>query len=74
MISHADTAKQIKELMLEVDRQLEDSMKMVERTCPPEEYKAYMKAVGLAVSRIVFDVIEPLYKMHPELKPPGWDD
>jgi hypothetical protein len=33
-----------------------------------------MKAVGKVACRIVFDVLEPLYDQHPELKPPKWDD
>ena len=74
MISDSETAKYIRELMLEIDRQLEDSMRMVERTCSREEYAAYKKAIGKVVNRIVFDVIEPLYEKHPTLKPPGWDE
>jgi hypothetical protein len=74
MISDASLAKQISDLMLEVDRRLESSMELVEQRCTPEEYAAYKKAVGKVISRIVFDVIEPLYAMHPALQPPNWND
>jgi hypothetical protein len=74
MISDRKTAKQIKELMLEVDHQLEASLEMVQQRCPAEEFKTYKKAVGRVVCKILSEVIEPLYEKNPELKPPGWDE
>jgi hypothetical protein len=74
MISDAAIAKQVSELMLEIYCQLGESVQIVERSCSPEEYAAYNKAVGKVVARIVFDVVEPLYEKHPNLKPPGWDE
>jgi hypothetical protein len=32
-----------------------------------------MKAMAKLTRYINFDVMEPLYKEHPELKPPNWD-
>lgn len=72
MVSDRDVAKQISELMIEIERQVAKSLTVVNERCPPEEYKAYKKATGKVVSAIVFDVVEPLYEKHPELKPPGW--
>jgi hypothetical protein len=74
MILDADIAKQISELMVEIYRQLGESVKTVGRSCSPEEYAAYNKAVGKVVARIVFDVLEPLYEKHSSLRPPGWED
>lgn len=46
----------------------------VKAACPAEEYAAYKKATGKIVSRIVFDLLEPLYERNPGLKPPQWDE
>jgi hypothetical protein len=74
MISDANTAKQINELMLDVFRRLDESVDVVRKTCSPEETAAYQKAVGRVVGPIVMDVLEPLYVKNPTLKPLNWDD
>lgn len=74
MISNANTAKQISQLMLDVFRRLDESVEMVRNSCPPEETKAYRQAVGRVVNPILFEVLEPLYKQNPSLKPPSWED
>lgn len=73
MVSDPDVAKQISELMIEIERRVAKSLTIVNERCSPEEYKAYKKATGKVVSSIVFDIIEPLYEKHPELKPPDWE-
>ena len=66
-------AKEINELMVEIEHQVAKSLQSVKQRCSAEEYTVYKKATGKIVSAIVFDVIEPLYERHPALKPPGWD-
>ena len=74
MISNADTAKKISELMLEVFQRLDESVEMVQGTCPPEETARYKKSIGRVVGPIVMNVLEPLYEKNPSLKPANWDD
>ena len=73
MITNAETARQVRDAMLEVNRKLEESLKAVEESCSSEEYARYKKAVGKVVARLVFDILEPLYEKNPMLKPPNWD-
>jgi hypothetical protein len=74
MISNADTAKLISELMLDIFQRVDESVDMVKKTCSPEYAAAYKKAAGRVVGPIVMDVLEPLYKQNPTLKPSNWDD
>ena len=74
MISNVDVARQISELMLDLFRQIDESVAMVKKTCLPEEAAAYQKAVGRVAGPIVMDVLEPLYNKHPALKPHNWDN
>ena len=46
----------------------------VREQCSEQEYKAYMKSTAGIAGSIVMDVMEPLYKKHPQLKPDNWDD
>jgi hypothetical protein len=74
VITNANTAKQISELMLDVFRRVDESVAMVKKTCSPEEAAAYQKAVGRVAGPIVMDVLEPLYEKNPTLKLANWDD
>lgn len=65
-------AKEISELMMDTFIRFSDSCHQVKERCRPEEYEAYVKAISKLVPGIM-DVMEPLYKEHPELKPPNWD-
>lgn len=73
MITDPNTAKYVGDLMLHCLRQMEESIVTVNNTSPPDEGLKYKNAVGLAAFRVIYDVLEPLYAQHPELKPPGWD-
>lgn len=73
VIKDSIAAKEVSELMMHVFIQLSDSCLRIKERCSPEEYQAYMKAIAKLTGDINFDVMEPLYKEHPELKPPNWD-
>lgn len=73
MISDPNTAKYVGELMLQFLLEMEKSLDVVKRSSVPDEYSKYVNAVGTISFRVVYDVLEPLYAQHPELKPPSWD-
>ena len=73
MIKDSIVAKEISQLMMDTWIRLSDSCHQVKERCSPEEYEAYVKAIAKLSGEITFDVMEPLYKEHPELKPPNWD-
>ena len=72
MITNAPTAKQVSDLMLRVSRELEDSLDMVKKASPAEEFAAYRLAVGKIMADILLEMLNPLYAKHPSLKPPGF--
>jgi hypothetical protein len=74
MISDQIISRQVSDLMLDVFQRIDESLALVRRTCPPEEAAAYQKATGRIVGPIVMDVLEPLYRQHPELSPPNWNE
>ena len=73
MISNLEAAKLISDSMLEICGKIEQSLDDVREISSPEDFAIYHKAVGKVVGPIIFEVLEPLYKEHPELKPPDWD-
>ena len=69
MISDRAVAEQVSRLMLNLGRELNDSVKLVQDSCSPEELNAYRSAVGKVMGEVLLAVLNPLYAAHPELKP-----
>jgi hypothetical protein len=74
MISDQQIATQVSRLMLDLFRQVDESITSVRASCPADEVAAYQKAIGRVAGSIVMDVLEPLYAKHPDLKPTNWGD
>jgi hypothetical protein len=64
------TAKQISVLMLEYGAKLDESVKLVKQTCSEDDFRKYRDAVGKVLGYMLLDIMNPLYKEHPDLKPP----
>lgn len=73
MLKNQDTAKQISDLMNDIFQRIDDSTRLVEKTCSAEDFAAYNKAVAQVLGAIVIGVMEPLYDQNPALKPHNWD-
>lgn len=74
MIEDTRIAEQVKTLILEGYARLEESMKLVETHCSPQEFSTFRTAMGKVTNSILFNLLEPLYDKQPVLKPPDWDD
>ena len=72
VIANVDTAKRISDLMLQITDQLNESVRTVQETCPESEFVRSRRAVGAIMAEIL-GVINPLYTMHPSIKPPDFD-
>ena len=71
MIKDHLVAKQISDLMLDYSRQLDRSIAMVQRECDDEDFKTYRLATAKVLAEIYLEVLMPLYREHPDLKPEG---
>jgi hypothetical protein len=72
-VSNVETAKQVSDVMLDVSSRLNQSIILVQDTCSAEEFKDYRRSVGAVMGEILLEVLNPLYKQHPSLKPKGLD-
>ena len=68
MISDPVVARRISALMLDVGARLDESILEVARSSPAEA-ENYKRAVGVAMADIPLDVLNPLYRTHPDMKP-----
>jgi hypothetical protein len=66
-------AEQINNLMLEYGSKLDNSLALVKKECDEEDFLAYRNAVGKLLAMMLTEVMNPLYKEHPDLKPKELD-
>lgn len=69
MIKNKDVAQKISLLMLEYGSRINESIAHVKEHCSEEEFKVYRKAAGIIMGEMLINVMNPLYREHPDLKP-----
>lgn len=69
MITNLPIAAQISALMIEVGAKLDASVALVQDACPEDELIRYRSVVGQLMGTMFLDVMAPLYRQHPALKP-----
>ena len=70
MFSNFETAEKMSSLLSEVSGILDESVAiMFDSDSPEDEKSRYMGIVGQLLGMITIDVLNPLYKQHPTLKP-----
>jgi len=70
MIADANTAKYVSDLLLDINGQLNESIERVQEASTAEEFANYRRRVGTLINSIFEEVLEPIYRKHPNLKPP----
>lgn len=43
----------------------------VQSSSTPEEFEQLRRVIGLTIGRLDTELLEPIYRLHPELEPPG---
>jgi len=63
------TAAAITKLMLDVSAQLDASVKLVMDDGDAAEFGAYRNCVGNIMGQIYCDILTPIFKQYPQLRP-----
>jgi hypothetical protein len=71
MITDPSVAKRVSDLMLEIGDRVNESIAEIRTACPPDEFANYRRAAGAVMAEILLQVLNPLYRDHPSLRPPG---
>lgn len=53
---------------------LNDTVACARSGMPEEEFRVYRKRIAAFLGDMLVDVINPLLREYPDLKPEGWDD
>ena len=66
-------AIKINSLMLEFGAKLDTSIVEVQEQCSDREFIEYKNAIGKILGFMLIDVMNPIYRKHPDLKPDKLD-
>jgi hypothetical protein len=65
-----EIAKHILQVFLSINGQMDDAIRSVERKTSDEEHNAFKRGVGHVMYEVFEQIVEPICKQHPSLKPP----
>jgi hypothetical protein len=65
-----EAAKYVLEAFLKINDQMDESIRTVENKVSPDEYKAFKRGVGHVMFEVFQQIVEPICKRHPTLRPP----
>ncbi|WP_018972900.1 hypothetical protein [Rudaea cellulosilytica] len=69
MISNPAVARKISDLMIECSKRLTASVAEIKESCSETEFVEYRAAVARIMADMLREVMNPLYKQHPQIKP-----
>lgn len=69
VIADQRVAAVIAQLMLEYGAKLDESVAKVQSVCTEDELNEYKQVVGKIMGLMLTDVMNPIFKTHPALKP-----
>jgi hypothetical protein len=73
MIQNAEAAKYVSDLFLDINERLGLSLEKIEAACTPEEFQTYKRRLGTILYSTCEEILLPIYRKHPKLKPPAFE-
>jgi hypothetical protein len=65
-----ETASSVSNRLVRVHKEMRDTVAFLKTTCNENEYKRYGKQPAMAMTTIGVDILEPIWREHPHLRPP----
>ena len=69
MIKNEEIARSLSKLILDVGSRLNDWLFEVQEKCDEEDFDKCKRAIGSILGTMAVDVLNPLYKENPKIKP-----
>ena len=67
MIKNKEIAQNLSKLMLDMAARPNESLYEVQEKCTEEEFKNYRRGVASLLATVATEVLNPLYREHPEV-------
>jgi hypothetical protein len=72
LVGNIDTAQRVAETMFQVSSSLSASIDIARKALSEETFKTYALGVGEALTEIMYEILNPIFAMHPSIEPEGW--
>lgn len=69
MITDKDIASQVSASVLEISRQIDELVSIVQSKAPHADFIEFRVAAGKVLGELLLEILNPIYRMHPDLKP-----
>ena len=73
MITNKELARDLTSRLLEASTTIEHTVGLARDSASNEEFLAYREAVAKVLEEMLFELLNPMFKRHPDLKPEGWE-
>ena len=73
MLESSELAGRVSARLVGIFADLEDTIGLVAIE-EPANLQSFRQAIGCVCGSLVLDVMEPIYKAHPSVKPASWSD
>jgi hypothetical protein len=70
LFENPETARHVLQVFLNINDEMNDSIRAVKNQTSPEELKAFKRGVGHVMYEVFERIVEPICKRHPSLRPP----
>ena len=70
MFADPEIAKDVLQVFLRINGQMDESVLAIENRTSPDEFTAFKRAVGHVMFEVFERIVEPICERHPQLKPP----
>jgi hypothetical protein len=70
LFENPETAKYVLQVFFNINDQMNDSIRAVEKQTSLEELKVFKRGVGHVMYEVFEQIVEPICKQHPSLRPP----
>ena len=72
LVVNIATAQRVSEAMFKVSRRLTESLEIARATLPKDVLKTYAQGIAETLTDIMYEVLNPIFAMHPSIEPKGW--
>jgi hypothetical protein len=73
LITNKELARELTSRLLEASTTIERTVGRARDSAPNEEFLAYREAIAKVLEEMLFELLNPMFKRHPDLKPEGWE-
>lgn len=74
VITDKALARELTSRLLEASNTIERTVGTAQDGAKDDEFLAYREGIAKVLEIVLWELLNPIFKQHPDIKPEGWDD